>query len=188
MNNDPIFRNVSQALHVSYLMQVLPIGQPSWMQKMIDDHMRACGVWDEAKPHDRTINFGGMSPLDIRAECANVTKRVDERLKTSEAGAIKAWYGHQTTKAQGVQAVFEYVLPMFDIRQDATKAIVWSLFAPKTHSEGLSVRAIAKEYEVSRDRVSDNKRAAQKTWYSLLQNGTAELEQILSIAMVIDPI
>jgi hypothetical protein len=188
MTNDPIFRNVSQALHVSYLMQVLPIGQPSWMQKMIDDHMRACGVWDEAKPHDRTINFGGMSSLDIRAECANVTKRVDEWLKTSEAGAIKAWYGHQKTKVDGVQAVFEYVLPMFDIRQDATKAIVWSLFAPKAQSASLSPWAIHLEYEVTRHRVIKNKQEIQTVWYSLLQNGTAELEKILENARVIDPI
>ncbi len=187
MINEPIFRNVSQALHVSYLMQILPVGQPSWMQRMIDDHMKACGIWDEATPYERTINFSGMSPLDIRAECANVTKRVDEWLKTSEAGAIKAWYGHQKTKADGMQAVFDYVLPMFDIRQDATKAIVWSLFAPKNIAAKMTPRDIAKEYELTRHRVTQNKESIKKTWYDLLQRGTSELEEVFIIGKIIDP-
>ena len=47
MTDRAVFRSVGQALHVSFLMEVLPVTQRVSTQVLIDGLKKRCGVWDE---------------------------------------------------------------------------------------------------------------------------------------------
>ena len=48
-----IFRSTGQCLHVAFLMEILPATQRSFMQAMLEAHMKACGIWEEPKATER---------------------------------------------------------------------------------------------------------------------------------------
>lgn len=164
MTESFIFRSTSQCLHVSFLMEILPATQRSFMQAMLEAHMKSCGVWEDPKAtDDRAINFGGMKPLEIRGQCAMVRSMVEHHLTQPECFAVKAHYGHTTTKAAGVRCLADYVSPLLTTTSnDAVLALAWGVFGNEKQREGLSVRAISSEFGLSKDTaVRDQKRLAR---------------------------
>lgn len=151
MNQEAIFQSAGQALHVSFLMEILPVAQESFMQKAIDDHLRSIGEYEPAMPmHLRTLNFGGLSKLEIRGQCAMIRSAVDNLLPWPEACAVKAYYGHQNTKADGVRGVASFASHSLSMHnQNATLAMAWSVYGTPRQRQGLSIRDIAKEYSLS---------------------------------------
>jgi len=149
-DDGPIFTSVGQALHVSFLMAILPPTQRVSTQVLIDSMREQLGK-TEARIAS-TINMGGMSPLEFRGQCAMITAAAHHHLPGPEYAAVRARFGHQRTKADGVQALAEYVQPASDVTHDlAVRAIVWSQYhrGSQRAADRWSLRAIEKETGVS---------------------------------------
>lgn len=152
-----VFQTVGQALHVSFLMEILPVTQRVPTQVLIDGLKKRCGVWDETPPAARTVNFGGMTPLEVRGQCAMVRAAVVDHLPGPERDAVHARFGHQRTKADGVRRLSEYTKPLARIDHDmAMLAIVWSMFQPaRRAADRWSLRAIERETGVPKSTLAE---------------------------------
>lgn len=151
MNGDgSIFTSVGQALHVAFLMAILPPTQRVSTQVLIDS-MREQSGKTEARIAS-TINMGGMSPLEFRGQCAMITSAARNHLPGPEYAAVRARFGHQRTKADGVQALAEYVQAASGVEHDlAVRAVVWSLYhrGSQRAADRWSLTSIGRETGVS---------------------------------------
>ncbi|WP_287496897.1 DeoR family transcriptional regulator [Pandoraea sp. CB10b_02] len=171
---DPIFRSVEQALHVSFLMETLPVTQKSQMQVMIDRMMEDMGIVQEREKG--TINFGGLTALEIRGQCAMVRGAVIHHLPKPEADAVHARFGYQVCKAGGVRGVRDYCSPMLSTQGDmATLTMAWGVFGTQRQRDDLSVRKIAAEYGLSPATVGRDMQIIRNTGRLLLNRGVERL-------------
>ncbi|WP_369952183.1 DeoR family transcriptional regulator [Ralstonia syzygii] len=170
----PIFRSVEQALHVSFLMETLPVTQKSQMQVMIDRMMEDMGIVQEREKG--TINFGGLTALEIRGQCAMVRGAVIHRLPKPEADAVHARFGYQVCKAGGVRGVRDYSQPSLSTQGDmATLTMAWGVFGTQRQRDDLSVRKIAAEYGLSPATVGRDMQIIRNTGRLLLNRGVERL-------------
>lgn len=187
ISDQPIFRSVGQALHVAYLMEVLPATQRGIMQAMIEARMKASGVWDEPKPHERTLNFGGLNALEVRGQCAMVRGAVDHHLTQPEAWAVKAHYGHQNTKTVGVRELARYVAPMLaSSNSEAVLALAWGVYGSKEQRDGLSVRKVADSYGLSASSAGRDRQVLARVGTDLLARAVGRLEEIFQAGGLVD--
>lgn len=147
---EPIFTSVGQALHVSYLMAILPPTQRVSTQVLIESIREQLGK-AEARMAS-TINVGGLSPLEFRGQCALITAAAHHHLPPPEYAAVRARFGHQRTKAEGVQQLAAYVQPQCGTATGlAVRAVVWSQYhrGSQRAADRWSLRAIEAETGVS---------------------------------------
>ena len=176
MTDAPVFASVQQALHFSFLMEILPATQRSQMQVMIEALMKQCGVWEETPVAPRTIDFGGLTALEIRGQCAMVRGAVEHHLTRPERDAIHAGYGRQKTQAEGVRGIASYTSGMTNTTNaDAILAMTWGLFCPRHIAETLSLRKIESEYGLSRSCAQRDQQIIRKTHKSLFDRGVERL-------------
>lgn len=144
--NEGIFQSVGQALHVSFLLAILPPTQRVSTQVLIQGLREQLGK-EEARAAS-TINLGGMSPLEFRGQCAMVIASARTNLPSPEYAAVRARFGHQRTKAEGVAALADYVQPLARIDHDlALRAVVWSQYhrGSQRAKDRWSLKAIGEE-------------------------------------------
>lgn len=149
-HHDPIFQNVGQALHVSFLMAILPVTQKVSTQMLLDALRQQSGKM-EARVAS-TINMGGMSPLEFRGQCAMVTAAAHHHLPAPEYAAIRARFGHQVTKADGIKSLADYCQALSGIESElAIKALLWSRYhrGSQRAADRFSLRDIEKETGIS---------------------------------------
>jgi hypothetical protein len=181
MTDAPIFQNVGQALHVSYLMAILPVTQKVSTQVLIEAMREQLGKV-EARIAS-TINMGGMSPLEFRGQCAMVTAAVQHHLPAPEYGAIRARYGHQKTKADGVLALAQYIEPRAGVSSSlALKALVWSHYhrGNQRAADRWSLRAIETECGVPVHILRKGLDIVRSTGNGLERRGETRLEALFS--------
>ena len=182
-----IFRSTGQCLHVAFLMEILPATQRSFMQAMLEAHMKACGIWEEPKATDRTINFGGMSPLEIRGQCAMVRGMVEHHLTQPEAFAVKAHYGHTVTKAAGVRGLADYVSPLLTTTsKDAVLALAWGVFGNEKQREGLSLREIADHFGLAKSTAQRDQQTIRRMGRDMLTRAIARLDSRFQVSGLVE--
>lgn len=128
---EAVFKSVGQALHVSFLMEVLPCltsSSTAWTPRRTDDH--------------------GLSRLELRGQCALVRAAVQDHLPEPEKMVVWARYGHLRTRADGLLGVSAYLEGVSKLRSEAARLSVLRSMFEKSRS--LSLRAIEKETGVPR--------------------------------------
>lgn len=85
-----IFRSTSQALHFSFLIEAYEMSVESIMARAMRMIMTELGLWNTGEPS--TVDFGGLSALEVRAQCAMIRAAVRNRLPPPEVWAIQARY------------------------------------------------------------------------------------------------
>lgn len=181
MTAEPIFQSVGQALHVAFLMQILPVTQKVSTQMLIDALRQASGKM-EARIAS-TINMGGMSPLEFRGQCAMVTAAAQHHLMAPEFAAVRSRFGHQLTKAQGVMALAEYLQPQSGIDHNwALRALVWSHYhrGSQRSADRWSLRSIEVETGVTRRKLGDALQVVRDTGAALEHRAEVRLEALFS--------
>lgn len=145
----PVFQSVSQALHFAYLLEVMPATQKGSTQMLIESIKQQLGKV-EAKVSS-SINFAGLSPLELRGQCAMVRGAAQNHLTSIEHDAVRARYGHQSTKAAGVRGVSAYVQAMTSLHNEAAMlAVSWWLYHKPTRlADRYTIKQVAKEYGCS---------------------------------------
>lgn len=127
-NHDPVFTSVGQALHVSFLMEALPVTQKVSTQVLIDSIKQQLGKV-EARVSS-TINLGGMSPLEFRGQCATVRGACENHLPAPELAAIRCRFGWDDpktrciTQSAGMVTLSMYLRPRVQVDPSALLGLV----------------------------------------------------------------
>lgn len=170
---DPVFSSVGQALHISFLMEILPVTQKVSTQILIDSIKQQLGKV-EARVSS-TINLGGMSPLEFRGQCAMVRSASQNHLTQPEFDAIRTRFGWQRTQAAGIQGIHDYLLPLVQLQGElALKAILWSLYH-RGERKGLAIRDIERETGIPKSTLADASGVVRRSVQGLEERAHARL-------------
>jgi hypothetical protein len=143
---DPVFTSTRQALHVSFMFEVLPATQKSQMQMVLERMLEQAGVVEELEPHERSIDFQGLTGLEVRAQCAMVVGSVGSKCTAPEIAALWTRFGLRRRQADGVRELAEYVGPMLvTSNRTAVLAMIWGKFARDGKRSDFSLHKIAGE-------------------------------------------
>jgi hypothetical protein len=144
-----VFTSTRQALHVSFLLEVMPAVAKSQMQVVIEQMMEQAGISQELERHERTIDFRGLNALEVRGQCAMVVGAVQSHLTPPEQAAIWTKYGMRKRQAKGIDLLSDYIEPMLTVRHlHARLAMAWGKFGRECNREVFSIRKIAAEFGV----------------------------------------
>ena len=150
MNDAPVFTSTGQALHVSFMMAVLPPTQRVSTQVLIESIREQLGKTE--RRIESTINVGGLTPLEFRGQCALVTAAARDHLTQPEYAAVRARFGHQRTKSEGVQELAEYCQAATGLENTlAVRALVWRRYhrGGQRGKDSFSLAKISSETGVS---------------------------------------
>lgn len=177
---DPIFRSVGQALHTAYIMEVTPLAQKGGTQIVVEDMMRRGGYQSEAPVKtERSIDLGGMTPLEFRAQCSIIRQIVLDKLGPQERDSIHARYGRQLTRASGVRGMRDFFGAFCNARNDsAVLALVWSVY--DNQNDKWSLRAMEREYGVTKAVLHRDRQVLQKLTGSMQKLAEGKLEEIFT--------
>lgn len=176
MSNQAIFRSVNQALHVSFLIASLPVTQKGNTQAAIERLLQEAGIRQEVV-RDGTLNFKGLSPMEVRGQCAMVRGAVEHHCTALERFAIWAWFSHTEDKAEGVRQLRDFCEPGFTVQSpQAQMLMVWAVHATGRARDICTQRAIAAEHELSQSTVHRNMQMVAKTAGRLRRQGMDRLE------------
>lgn len=168
-----IFKNIGQALHFSFLMEFLPATRKGATQVAIENLIRNSGrVFDE--PHQSTINFGGLTPLEVRGQCAMIRAAVKDHLLEPEKIAIWARFGCDQTKADGVEGIAHYLEPLCLVKGDALLALVCNFYAGEP-----KMRAISADYQVELTKLARAKQVIGRNTARLEMGAKDRLAELL---------
>jgi hypothetical protein len=177
-NDDPIFRSVSHALHVSFLIISQPATAKSPTSIVIDMLVKQNHVWDGIPPErESRVNFRGLSPLEVRAQCAQVVSMVNHLPHAAERDAICAIYGQQFVKSVAVRGLTSYVEPMLaPLSLECCLYVAWNVFCTKAQREGISLADIAKEFGYTNEAVRHAKNKVEELGRCLHARACGALE------------
>jgi hypothetical protein len=198
-NDQPIFQDTRQALHVSYLIHSLPSTQKSPTQAVIERLVKESRVWDydgEAPVKaSRTVNFGGLTPMEVRAQCAQVVSMVGNMGNPAESAAIKAVYGYQVIKAEGVRYLSAYFEPLMSSIEGRTISgepvalyLAWHCMATKTQREGITLPWLADKSGVSLGTLKTYKSEFVTRQRAMFERGVGSLNQRFVDGGLVDPL
>jgi len=154
---EAIFKTTSQALHVSYLVLSMPPRQGAPFRNMLirlledlDERTPRQDVWLQQLRGEASgsgINFGGLTPDEIRAQCSMITAAVRDRLPEPERNVIWARYAYQVERAAGVRGLSSYYRSLIGVGNDmGMLALVWRRYAGRERADqDFSFRQIAAE-------------------------------------------
>jgi len=189
-NNAAVFRSIQQALHVSFLMDILPVTQKGNTQVALERLMEEAGV-AKAVQRDGTLNFSGLSPMEVRAQCAMVLGAVEHHCLPYERAAVTAWFSAADTPGQrslsevaahrrkvyAITALHAYAQPRLTIESPAAqKLLVWHVHCRGKLRDQLTERSIAAEHGLSQSTVHRNIVAVATACALLRRAGMARLQ------------
>lgn len=145
---ETLFESTGQALFFSYWMEVTPPSSKGATQLLVEDLMER--RYGASSIDQRTINMGSMTPLELRAQCAMIRMTCD-RLPDQERDVLRARFGHQYTRAIGVEGLGEHLREQCSSSNDeAILALLWAVFSSKVRRDDFSLRKIEKRYGVNK--------------------------------------
>lgn len=180
-----VFRSTGQALHLSFLMEVMPSTQKGSTQLAIEALKRKHFIIEGDGLH--TINSSGLSPMELRGQCAMVRASVDHHLPANERSAVWARYGHQMRKAHGVVGLSTYLAPVVAMdNAEALKAVVWSCFVPMStgrdkrsgRRNDWSLRKLEREYGVPKSTLHEARLAVRNHSQQIERQAEARLQEL----------
>lgn len=207
--DEPVFKTVGQALFHGFIMEITPPSTPSPTDLAIKDLMEKRYGLPAVPIGERSVNLGGMSPNEFRAQCAMIRAAVQDHLGGHERDTIWARFGHQTRRHEGktipgwrpigVRNLRDHYASLCNTRsQDAILALIWAIYVPgvrqfpgesarafnlrreKRVSEW-SLRSIEKSYGVGKDVLHRDQQMLRK-----LLNGVEMLAQTKLEALFIE--
>lgn len=143
-----IFQTTGQAVHFSYVIQAYDASPQSQMAIIMRNAIRQIGM------RGSSIDFGGLSPLEVRGQCAMIRACVRSHLRPIEACALEARYSSdRDTKRLAIRELAETYAPVIGINPSLALALMWRQHIDQTRRKDFTLRAIAKDYGTSKDTV-----------------------------------
>ncbi|HEX7644838.1 MAG TPA: hypothetical protein VF472_21770 [Burkholderiaceae bacterium] len=155
--NGAIFSTTSHALHVSYLVMAHEPRRSTALWRALLQVMegqasltRIQRDWmDRLRGGRGSVDFGGLSGEEIRAQCALVCQAVNDHLPAPERALIRCKYGIQIEKAHGVAELAQYLTPSLPVKDEiAVKALVYGHLTPHQREKGFSYAEISRSQNV----------------------------------------
>ncbi|MDR0250685.1 MAG: hypothetical protein LBI35_05180 [Burkholderiales bacterium] len=174
----PVFRYIEQALHFSFLMEILPVERKSSMHKIVE--LMREGSFAGNRDDSSGINFDGLDPMEVRAQCAMVRGAVSHHLPGPEADVVHARYGQFACKKNGIVGVRDYCLPSLSEptrnNVDAASMMTISVFGVRKDRECLSARKIAAYCGLSSASVGRDIQKIHELGLTLFKRGVGRIE------------
>lgn len=140
--SEPIFQSVGAALSFSFYMENIEGSPISTTLAAIRALMKNSGrVFERAQ---KKVQMGGLSQMDVHAQCALVRATVEHHLTEPEKNVIWCRYGAGMTKYKGIKGLSTYVESRTTNKGECLNAIVYSVYGKDD-----SIRAIAEMYDVN---------------------------------------
>lgn len=120
----PIFRSIVQAIHISFLMEIITPSTKGQTEICIQHLMESSGYVFDGIP-DPVVNTKGLSLQEWRSQCALIRQKVQEKLLLPERNAIWARYGQYDnrigvyTKSWGIEGMAAYIENASKLKGDA---------------------------------------------------------------------
>lgn len=178
MTTSTIFENAGHALHVSYLIHSQPASTVSPTAVLIDRLVKQNHVWDSLpEPRESRVNFDGLSPLEVRAQCAQVVSMVNHLPHPAERDACHAIYGQQALKAQGVRGMAEYCAPVLGCADEMALYVAWHVFMRAHQRQGVTMQDIARKFSVTHQAVRYAVDCVKRYGQALHRRAITQLEE-----------
>lgn len=155
-----IFKNTSQALYISYLMEIIPASAPGSTEVAIRNLMESTGnTWEGHR--ELLVNAQGMTSNEWRAQCAIVRSTAEKMLPKPEHDAILARYAQYDnrigvlSKARGIEGIARYLEPLCNVKGDCLMELMANFYNFRTFNaigdikRPPALRDIAERYERS---------------------------------------
>lgn len=147
--NKPIFESVWDALRFSFYMEAIPAGVPSSTWTAIKSLMKNSGrVFDRVQSR---VHMKGLTPLEVRGQCAMVRDCVEENLLKPEIYSIWACHGVDATQHKGIIGLASYIQHLTLNKGECLEWIV-----AMHYTKVVSIREIAKNYSVTKSSVGED--------------------------------
>jgi hypothetical protein len=195
-NTEPVFRTIGQCLFLAYAMEVTPPSTRSPTETLIRDLMKQRYGEAPVPVGERSINMGGMSPMELRAQCALIRAAVNDHTAGQERDTICARFGHQVTRANAVRGLRDQYRSLCNTQVDeAVLALIWAIYAPgvrqfpgegaqafnmrrKKRADEWSTRGIEKNYSVGRSVLRRDQDMLRKLLHGVEMQAQAKLEEL----------
>ena len=167
--SNAIFQSVGQALHVAFLIMSVDARQDAPMRTALLRMMEAvpnltpaqADWYDDLRgASSGSIDFSGLSSIEVRAQCALITLSVRSKLPKPEMWALQARFGHiesegakdklryafPAERITAIQSLSDWLRPSFQsIKPLALDCIVAKIYASHKKTQ-ISYRALAKSF------------------------------------------
>lgn len=184
-----IFRNVSQALHFAFVIEQYPPAGASNVRTVIGILKKEMGIrLDEADT--TTMRLEGLSPLEVRAQCADIRAQVRRQLDELHAQALEARFSEERdVKRFAIRCLAAHAAAQLVVSVDCALALCWRHYMPADRRDrDFTFRQIAEQYGISKDKAA---RAAGKLALILAEleaDGMEQLAHDFEIAGVVEPL
>jgi hypothetical protein len=182
MDEKPIFRTTSQALHFAYIMDAYESSVESVMAKAIRHRMKESGIWDTGVPS--TVDFGGLNALEVRGQCAMIRAAVNSRLPRHEAWAVQATYGICDTIKEGEKEILVFTNERQGAIRKLSKWMVPSLRDLNSRAVYTLVgRAVDRRCSVTLREMSGKYGLSQSTLFRSLNDVRHRIDTLVDMAI-----
>lgn len=165
---DAVFKDTPQALHVSFLILSRPVlGDALFRRFLIQlieqlpkgqqtpERQNTLKALRGERDPDSTVNFDGLTQLEVRGQCAMVCAAVNDRLPDPERGVILARFGNPPDKRLGIVLLAEYAAAALDEKDlDALTYLVARRYLTASERRAtdadFSFRALAERFDISK--------------------------------------
>jgi hypothetical protein len=192
-NQDAIFTSAGQAVHVAYMITGQAAPQDAPLRKMLIRMLESAPntgseqrAWLEQLrgAPSRRVNFAGLSPLEVRAQCALIVHAVKTRLPCMEMWALQARFGHMemededgnrrfafsAERIEAIKGLSDWLAPSFPtVNPFAIDCMIGKLYANHQKME-ISFRDLAANFGASH--------MTYKRAYEKLRSRLRELEDL----------
>ncbi|MET3134969.1 hypothetical protein AAKU55_005272 [Oxalobacteraceae bacterium GrIS 1.11] len=163
-----IFQTSGQAVHFSYVIQGYDATPQSQMARIMHSVMRQLGISDGAGLS--SIDLAGLTPLEVRGQCAMIRACVRSHLRPMEAKALEARYSSdRDTKRFAISALADCCGPVVGINPSVALALMWRQHVDRSRKKDFTLRMIATEYGLSKSTIH-RAEAALKQHLGTLEN------------------
>ncbi|WP_373889597.1 hypothetical protein [Massilia sp. MB5] len=168
-NQDAIFSSAEQAVHVAYQITAQQALQDAPLRKLLIRALESASnmsaeqhAWLQqlrGKPSGR-VNFSGLSPLEVRAQCALIVHAVKTKLPCTEMWALQARFGHtdvedengvrrfafSAERIDAIKGLSDWLAPAFpNLKPFAIDCMIGKLYANHSGVE-ISFRELARNF------------------------------------------
>lgn len=155
-----IFASTPQALHVAFLVMDQPVREKNGLRIALIRIIESIGTLNRRQAafleylygeKSGSVNFEGLSPLEVRGQCAMITGCVLHQLPPAERHAIWIRFGHGIERKQGVIWMSKKLRTVLNITNlDAIRYLVAEQSLPRDGRDPeKTFKYIAKETDVA---------------------------------------
>lgn len=206
MNDEAVFKSIGQALYMAYAMEFTELGSKGATLLLVEDLMKHRYGEAPVPRSERNINMGGMTPLELRAQCALIRGSVNNNLIGHERDAICARFGFKTTRTDAIVRLLDHYASLCNTRsKDALGDLMRGIYEPgmrmkhgetpvefnkrKSRQEHeFSLRAIARRHSIGRDTLHRDQLLLRKLCNAIEVRAQARMEEVfIKAGLLPDP-